>query len=116
MPTATATPTVAPTAGAFTADALIYPNPFMQDGSLNFRIIASRQCSRISYRIYTCAFRLVAADDEGVNIPAGGGDYSISSYMLGSPAAGTYYAVIEVEDGLQNRAKTAIKPFIIMGR
>ncbi len=88
----------------------------MREGDLKMRLTASRACTRVIYRIYTCAFRLVASGGDAVSLPAGGGDYAISASRLGGLAGGAYYVLIEAEDNGQNRAKCRIKPILIVSK
>jgi hypothetical protein len=95
-------------------DAALYPNPYKSGSDLNIMLSLSRDCVKVSYRIYTSSFRLVVYDEEDVPLAAGDRKYPIKSSRLGRLAAGTYYAVITAADASGRRARAAIKVLIII--
>jgi hypothetical protein len=94
-------------------DVTIYPNPY-KSGDIKIQISLTRQCSRISYKIYTDSFRLIRFGAETVNFSAGKNDLIIKAYKIKGLANGTYYMTFAVEDSLRNSAKSGIKTLIII--
>ena len=113
LPSATFTPTTAPTAQVYTIQNT-YPIPSIYNAStgtgLTIAFTVSKDTAMVTFRLYTSGFRLVRMITETKFFPSGSDALPVEQKYLSSLSSGAYYYSIQSEsmDGMKARAKTGL--------
>jgi hypothetical protein len=111
----TGTPTYVPAGGISIDEVTVYPCPVRKDtDALNLLVAFSGRPAKVTMKIYTTAFRCIREEtwDAGLTYPAC--TLSVAAYKIATLANGTYYYIIQAEDGTGIKSNRKVQIFVVL--
>jgi hypothetical protein len=88
------------------------PNPYNGQGDLRVYFSSTRQCSAVTFKLYTNSFRLIRKFDLG-SADSGPASRAIAQWNLNKLANGTYFYIITGE-GLEGTVRSRAEKLLIV--